>query len=127
MRFEKANKEACLAFITDEISIVKLLKQEDVKIGPMFADFILKYSLLSEFITHYELVINYQKALHFQYTSVDVDRNYRKNIDYVFFYTMHYLYKDRLSYPVKKLAFVHPDLFGRRSILKLISKYSKTI
>ena len=59
MRFEKANKEACLAFITDEISIVKLLKQEDVKIGPMFADFILKYSLLSEFMTHYELVINF--------------------------------------------------------------------
>ena len=41
VRFEKANKEACLAFVTDEISKVQTLRDEGTKFGPMFADFIL--------------------------------------------------------------------------------------
>ena len=80
VRFEKANKEACLAFVTDEISKVQTLRDEGTKFGPMFADFILKYSLLSEFTSHYELTFEFEKASKFKYNTTDDDRNDRRTI-----------------------------------------------
>jgi|LauGreDrversion4_2_1035121.scaffolds.fasta_scaffold174660_2 hypothetical protein len=80
VRFEKANKEACLAFVTDEISKVQTLRDEGTKFGPMFADFILKYSLLSEFTSHYELTFDFDKAKKFTFTNIDESRVDRKSI-----------------------------------------------
>ena len=120
VRFEKANKEACLAFVTDEISKVQTLRDEGTKFGPMFADFILKYSLLSEFTSHYELTFDFDKAKKFTFTNIDESRVDRKSIQFVFFSTMHFYYRCRLSFAIKKLAFEYPDIFGRRSILKLM-------